>query len=383
MPDDIALIELEQGLLPEHSPLGASSAERWLNCPGSVTLIAALRSSPGYEEADPDYRSDGTQAHALAAHCLERDIDAWEADATEFPEMTADMMGAVQDYLTFVRELPGPREIEVRVHLPEFHPQFFGTLDCVVFGDDGALHIVDYKHGVGVVVDAEDNPQLKYYGFGKVGLDGLGRWRNDTPVKLTIVQPRAFHPDGPIRTWETTVGAIRKWAEEELRPAMDATKDLDYLALGQWCRFCPAKLVCPAYEGLARKAVQGSSPITYAEAQQLKMLVKAVEEQTFQQLMNNEPVEGAKLVAKRADRTWKENAPVAGTFSDDAWERKLKSPAQIEKLPGGKHFVSEYAFRPDTGYTVALIDDKRGAVKIKTLDEKYGDPAQYAVDKAV
>lgn len=363
--------------LPEHSPLGASSAERWMNCPGSVTLTALLRAQPGYEEADPDYRRDGTQAHALAAHALERDIDAWEADAALFPELTADMLNAVQEYLDFVRVLEadgGRRKTEHRVHVPEFHSQFFGTLDCVVEAAD-AVHIVDYKHGVGVVVDAEDNPQLMYYGYGYLA---DSPWADDVPVKLTIVQPRAFHPDGAIRTWETTVGHIRQWAETELRPAMDATKDLDYLALGQWCRFCPAKLVCPAYEGLARKALNAKS-ITYLEAQQLKMLVKATEEDADRRALAGEEIEGVKVVRKISHRVWKTDAPLEAKFGADAWERKLRSPPEIEKLPGGNLFVAEFAYQPDNGLTTAPLTDKRKAVKPQQYDvEKYGDPAQYA-----
>jgi hypothetical protein len=369
--------------LLEHSPLGASSAERWMACPGSVTLISALKSSPDYVEDDPDYRRDGTQAHALAAHCLEKDIDAWQRDEEQFPELTADMLGAVQEYLDYVRSIEGAREVEVRVHLPEFHPQFFGTLDCVVFGADGTLHIIDYKHGVGVVVDADHNPQLEYYGYGKFGPAGLGRWRDETPVKLTIVQPRAFHPDGIIRTWETTVGEIRRWAEEELRPAMEATSGAEYLDMGPHCRFCPAKLVCPAFDGLARRALAGVR-VSYDEAQQLKMLIKAVEEKAYADLISGKTPEevGAKLVNKRSVRVWKEDGatklPLA--FGDDAWKPKeLRSPAEVEKLPRGKEYVAEFAFMPENGYTVASLSDKKAAVKVKTLDEKYGDPAQYAL----
>lgn len=358
--------------LPEHSPLGASSAERWMNCPGSVTLIQALRSSPDYEEADPDYRRDGTQAHALAAHCLEGDIDCWQADRGQFPELTAEMMNAVQEYLDYVRSLPGKREVEVRVHVPEFHPQFYGTLDCVV--SDFCVHVVDYKHGVGVVVDADDNPQLKYYAYGYIG-----DWSSpDITVKLTIVQPRGFHPDGTIRTWETTVGAIRKWAEEELRPAMDATKDMDYLALGPWCRFCPAKLVCPAYEGLAQKALK-TEKITYLEAIQLQMLVNAAKEDNERRALAGEEIDGLKVVKKIAYRVFKPDTPLEARFGEDAWERKLRGPPDIEKLPGGKDFVAEFAYQPDNGLTVAPLTDKRKAVSPQAYDvEKYGDPAQYA-----
>lgn len=366
-------------VLPEHSPLGASSAERWMNCPGSVTLISALKASPDYVEDDPDYRRDGTQAHALAAHCLEADIDAWERDETQFPELTAEMLGAVQEYLDFVRQQEGKRYIEQRVHAPAFHADMYGTLDCVLHAGGGPVHFIDYKHGAGVVVDAERNPQLMYYAFGwlcagnLISLEGA--------VKLTIVQPRAFHPDGTIRTWETTVGEIRRWAEEELRPAMDATADADYLDMGQHCRFCPAKLVCPAFEGLARRALSGVR-ISYDEAQQLKMLIRAVEEKAYADLMAGKSPEevGAKLVNKRSIRIWKENAPVVDTFGDDAWKPKdLRSPAEIEKLPNGKHFVAEYAYMPENGYTVASLFDKKAAVKPKTDVEKYGDPAQYAL----
>jgi len=62
--------------LPKHSALGASSAERWMNCSGSVALIHALKSGEGYVEHNPNYRRDGVEAHALAAHCLAEGGDA-------------------------------------------------------------------------------------------------------------------------------------------------------------------------------------------------------------------------------------------------------------------------------------------------------------------
>jgi hypothetical protein len=131
MTADPFAISPPEGALPAHSPLGASSAERWMNCPGSVTLIETFKGTEWHHDDDPDYRRDGTQAHALAALCLENGWDAWEAGGhDEFPELTADMMLAVQEYLDFVRALPGEREVEVKVHLPDFHSLFFGTLDC-------------------------------------------------------------------------------------------------------------------------------------------------------------------------------------------------------------------------------------------------------------
>src|SRR6266550_1405010 len=124
--------------LPEHSALGASSAERWMNCSGSVALIHALKTADGYVEDDPDYRRDGVSAHALAAYCLENDVDCWEAPLEGFPGLTEDMMSAVQTYLDFTRSLPGrSRYVETRVHRPEFHPLFYGTLDFA------AIHVTE------------------------------------------------------------------------------------------------------------------------------------------------------------------------------------------------------------------------------------------------
>ena len=52
----------------------------------------------------------------------------------------------------------------------------------------------------------------------------------------------------------------------------------------------------------------------------------------------------------------------------------LISPAEAEKLPGGKDLVREYAFKPDNGLTGAPIDDRRQAVDVKPLpplEERY------------
>ena len=45
---------------------------------------------------------------------------------------------------------------------------------CIIISDD-TLHVVDYKHGVGVLVDANDNSQMKLYGLGGISelFDGI------------------------------------------------------------------------------------------------------------------------------------------------------------------------------------------------------------------
>lgn len=374
--------------LPAHSSLGASSAERWMNCPGSVHLIRTLSHSADKE--DPDYRRDGTEAHALAAYCLDNNLDAWEMldpmqAHTAFLDITGEMVDAVQVYLDYVRKLPGEHSWELKLARPELHELAYGTLDfCAVPRVLGTgIEFVDYKNGVGVVVEATDNVQLQYYAYLKLGDDA--NFDDAERVRLTIVQPRGFHRDGPIRSWDTTVGAIRRFAHDELRPGMEralSAHDI-FLDMGSWCRFCPAKLICPAMATLADAAVAvKTAPAEWASdetvgqwferTEQLKMLIKAVETEAQRRMLEGHLIPGAKLVHGLVDRVFKPDAPVEKTFGADAFEpAKLRSVAQVEKLPGGAEFVKEWGFKPEGAPKIALASDKRVAIKVEPTEKKF------------
>src|SRR5208282_2551090 len=107
--------------LPTHSPLGASSAERWMKCPGSVRLIQSLHLP---ETDEPDYRREGTAAHEAIAHCLRNDLDAWEVVDKVFYDtpVSVEMADAIQSYLDTVRPLQTPMAqvfIEYRISSPD------------------------------------------------------------------------------------------------------------------------------------------------------------------------------------------------------------------------------------------------------------------------
>src|SRR6202142_1835353 len=105
--------------LPLHSPLGASSAERWMACPGSTALVASL--GPTDDQDDPEYRRRGILAHELASRCLTANTDCYE-EMAGFPLLGPDDAAAVQTYLNYVRidigDYAGSQTyIEHRVHL--------------------------------------------------------------------------------------------------------------------------------------------------------------------------------------------------------------------------------------------------------------------------
>jgi Protein of unknown function (DUF2800) len=376
-----------------HSILGASGAERWLACPGSVRLLQLLQLD---ESDEPDYRTEGVAAHAAAAWCLQNDADAWEVVCTKHGdpgqelEITAELADPIQTYLDYCRSLTlQQRFIEYRVSSPR-HPLMFGTLDYGGLGlTTGGLTIdvVDFKFGAGIPVDVEDNAQLKYYAFCLI--DGIERQEQrelapTNAVNLTIVQPRISYME-PVRTWETSVSTIKHWAEGVLIPAMKATELDDGLDAGPWCRFCPAKIVCPLLTAMFRAAatanpkhVEGMSMARLAQeyqaAKAVKMYVAAVEKEAFKQLSRGETHEALKLVRKKANRDWRPGAPekIQALFGDAAMtEPELKSPAKIEKLPGGAAAVAEHAYTPDTGTTVALASDPGAAIRVPKPGERF------------
>ena len=383
-----------------HSPLGGSSADRYIHCSGSVYLKEVF----GVEEDESEYAAEGTAAHAAGAACLISGGDAWE----EVPDV--EQSRAVQSYLDYARVRGGVGLVELDLRAPAFHPQAFGRLDLAIFDPQQAqsypnqvgLEIIDYKHGVGVQVSAQGNAQLRAYA--QWFIDGE-TWPADRPrlarsdlVRLTIVQPRGYHPDGPIRSEVITVGELSEWAYNVLRPAMQKAGEQQY-AMGEWCHFCPSKLMCPEMRALA-----GDAGIAVAEAQDegaksgdlptlakfddawldawygrlelLDWFKKAIRDEVGQRARARpDNFKNAKLVyAIPKTRLWKPEAEAAAlaVYGQDIYSKpELLSPAQIEKLPGGPDFTAEWAFLPPTELVVVSISDRRTAQKLKTDEEVF------------
>lgn len=371
--------------LPAHSKLGASSTHRWFNCPGSVSLIETTEVDFGSEDdGGSEHSRRGTLAHDIAALCLVNGDDAWE-QITGDPLYNREDADAVQEYLDAIREEIATLKpivlIEERFHLADVHKDFFGTTDCTLIGAKQA-QVWDYKHGVGIVVEAKKNTQLMQYAVG--ALYGTDAWNDDAfPVELNICQPRAFHPDGAIRSWWTSVGALKEWLHNGWLAAAKRTENNPFLQPGSWCNstFCPRRLNCPAIKEMkARVMAVKEEDLPKMEdwelglfATELTILTgmkKAAEDEVFQRLRKGNAVSGWKMVPKRSDRVFKDELEVdekkvkiedalEAEFGDKAYEKKRVSPAVAEKLPGGKKFVAQWAYKPDNGLTVARDDDVR------------------------
>lgn len=370
--------------MPEHSPLGASGAYRWMKCPGSVMLAR------GTSSESSEFASLGTAAHEIGQYCLEEDRDAWELmgkPVTDTITVDDDMANAVQVYLDAIRKAHGKWNqgngwVEREFYCSAIHEYFYGRADFTgIIGD--TLHVWDYKHGAGVVVDVIENPQGMYYAVGM--LEDLALWDTVKTVVIHIVQPRGWHQDGVHRYWSIPTASLHQWMEDTLLPAMDTAMASRDTASGEHCRFCPVRAyACPQLLAdfdeleelmnvLADKG--GADELSDTQVGRLltlfdvaKIYAREAEGTAFNRLQAGKKVPGRKLVNGRANRTWKDTAKGALklAFGNEAYERKLLTPAKIDKLPGGEKLTAEHAFKPEGKLTVASSDDKRMEVSRDT-----------------
>lgn len=375
-----------------HAALGASGAYRWMACPGSVRLSA------GIESKSSSYAEEGTAAHELAEVCLHNGQDAIEWVDRKLPAkygsvyVTGEMAEAVQVYIDYVRPfiLAGDQvQIEHRFDLSALAVgvPMFGTADCVIYMPaERKLIVADYKHGAGIAVEAERNPQLRYYALGSL----LTMPDADiNSIDVVVVQPRAFHPAGPIRS-ETLDRLDLELFEAELIEAAKRTLEPNApLSAGDHCRWCPAYEVCPAQDARAVALLESDfdplPPETLTPEQLAAVLAKeaqldavnawykAVKAHAYGVITAGGEVPGYKLVAGReGNRAWADEDAaasellLAGVAEEDLYARKLISVAQAEKLLGKKDFKAgfeDFVTRKPGVPTLAPESDKRPAIE--------------------
>ena len=149
--------------MTNHAILSASASHRWLNCPPSARLAEAL------PDTTSDFALEGTDAHELCAYLVEKALGRNARDPTEDLTFYNDeMQECAEEYRNYVMEQVEKAKgysrdptvlIEQRLDFSKWVPEGFGTGDCLIVAD-GLLQVIDYKHGLGVLVDADYNPQM-------------------------------------------------------------------------------------------------------------------------------------------------------------------------------------------------------------------------------
>ena len=111
--------------------------------------------------------------------------------------------------------------IEQRLDFSSYVPDGFGTGDAVLLAP-GKLHVIDFKYGQGVLVEAEHNSQMMLYAL--AALKKYSRKYKVKRVSMSIFQPRREN----VSTWTITATELRKWASSWAKRSL---KRSSYLSL--------------------------------------------------------------------------------------------------------------------------------------------------------
>lgn len=372
-----------------HSRIGASSASRWMACPGSVALSAAI------ESKSSSYADEGTRAHELAEKCLRA---GRRADSRDFDKnVSREMVDAVNVYIDDVLGNVDYASVwfEYKFHLKEVDEDCFGTADCVSYDESTrTLHVRDLKYGKGVIVDPVENPQGLYYALGAY----LSLGKPISRVIISIIQPRGEHPDGPIRRWETDAWRLIEFAAE-LKASIARVRAADApLVAGKQCRFCPVAATCPELYRQAQltashefEVIDLTQPLPdpagmdsaelgrrLKQLAHLRVYGKAIEAFAYAEAGHNRIPNDFKLVDKRPVRKWVDpdtaKAQLRQWFTEDfdklLTEPELKTPAQVEKVLGKRHKddIAELIEKKSSGTKLVPLSEGGDAVDVDEFE---------------
>ena len=372
--------------MSSHALLSPSSAHRWLNCPLAPRLEATLPEKPS------EYAKEGTIAHSVCE--VSAKLHFKSIKKTEYNKVIKklktdtlwddEMLRTAETYVEHLSENAMHFEhepyvaFEVRVDIADYLPDAFGKCDCIMFGGD-TLIITDYKHGKGVPVSPEENPQLMLYALGALKLYKPLFGGAIKKVAIVIDQPRL----NSYEMWTCATEELLAWGESIKPKAQAAFMGFGEYHAGDWCRFCRANGICKAqaeqqtsaFDDFAGAVGNPQAILTPEEisavlerGKNLAEWFKTVQEKALEMMLNGDKIPGYKVVEGRSQRAWTDQDKALEKLQSSGIERAViydsvpKTLAQLEKLLGKAKFdelVSEFVFKPQGKPTLALADDPR------------------------
>lgn len=289
-------------------PLWPSSAHRWMRCPGQPRVTALSQRGPREES---QYSSDGVKAHLY----LNRRLKGESVEGIDLPPDQIEVVeGTVQWVKTFAEEHDLKIASEQALCLdfdtgnpvyPKHHMRLI--IDIILYNDTDLI-IVDYKHGDGVAVDVDNNPQLLLYLLAaaqalpgrKSYTVGIIQPRTDDQFSFTEVDPKTlidFNAD------------IKNAILKAYNPC-----GVEYVA-GRHCQFCAGTKdpVCPAMLNSAIDALveikHGDDPDVHAwwlldHIDNLRKIAKGVDTAADTWLKSGKEIEGWSLEERSGRSVW-------------------------------------------------------------------------------
>jgi len=359
----------------DHSKIvGGSTAKRVMNCPGSVALVQKMPPQPSNKYAD-----EGTLLHNVIAEIVMTDKHPEEFLHTKYNDqvLTLDLIDnklvpalAALDVIDPNKEME--IEAETRVGFGDLLPDVFGSTDLI--GRIGKRAVVlDWKFGDGVAVEVEENPQLMFYAAAAMRTEET-KWafKDVEEIEMVIVQPPQ------VKRWVTTPARIAQFEKDLVKAVKLAQQPNAELKIGDHCRWCAAKPICPQMTGAVDRALKTQVEAIdvqtlgayLANADMLEDWIKDLRALAHQILDSGASVPGYKLVAKRGTRQWTDEKDVVhwldgiGLENNEIYSKELLSPAQMEKVLKKRKLAlpDDLVVSVSSGTTLASADDPRPAV---------------------
>lgn len=367
----------------QHALLSASGAHRWLHCTGSPLL------EKDFPDSTSVYAQEGTLAHELCelklmaytGEITKRKLTSMKNKLMKSELWQPEMDSTSEAYLDYIKDITMSYTVkpviltEKRVDFSRYVPEGFGTADCLILAGD-TLHVVDYKHGKGVVVDADHNLQMMLYALGAMSeLSLLYRFKF---AHMTIVQPRVNN----ISEFTMTADELTEWGEMVVKPKAEAAiSGNGTFEAGDWCRFCRAKQQCKTrYESNDSLYPQLSAQhdprlITLAElgeylkrGRDMAAWLEDMKEYALSESLAGAEVPGWKAVEGRGSRAFTDTDEAVDTLIKNGidesvlYERRVLTLAQMEKAVGKKAFgelVGDLVVKNPGKPTLVEESDKR------------------------
>ena len=361
----------------------------------SPSMLGTAIKCHGYYHARqkwPDNGSNEAAEYGTAAHWYSEGLGTAPV-GTMAPNnvlIDQDIELYTRDYIARIKELTTKFKysgIERKVDIPMLLEGMFGTVDLWAYDPaTWTLYVEDLKFGM-VPVEADENYQLIAYALGLLHTLGFdGHTEQNVIVKMTIHQPRAWHPLGKVRTWTVKATDLRAYANIIVNAINAILRDGDTtFTSGSHCKYCSGKLNCPAAITAGYNAIdvvtrgvftEGHTVselenmfVTLSDAKRaIDNLYNVVELTLQSEIEKGAHVTRVGIEKGQARRKWShtdaEILALGKLFGLQLSEEKVITPAKAEKLGIDREVIKPYITRTHTAPKLKVRHGKSFTEKV-------------------
>lgn len=352
----------------------ATNLPRFMICNGS-RLMEVAEATP--VTTDNTLAKEGDAADWLCVIVHQQNIPAQSLLGQQAPNgvyITQDIINHTEEYLIGIG-----RNGQVQ------HELSFGTdkwkvncrLDhCRYHQPTDTLFIDDLKMGWGIIEPYDNWTMLAYAIAFCITYQIAPRL-----ICLTIYQPRPYHSEGTVRTWEISYERLMKFYEQ-----IDQTlsNPSDMLITSKECYKCPAMAHCPAARAASFNALEAAEMAFNSHIDNVNLAVildaykraakiieqniEAYEELAAHRIKLGELVKNYGLETSFTNRVFKDGVTLelmnTMTGKDCSKPAELATPNQLENRGVDKTIISAFTTRHSKGAKLVRVDENRKAEKL-------------------